>query len=128
MRISGITLPKEKTIYVALTYIKGIGFTSSKKILSETSMDPQMRVKDLKPEEEDKIRNYIEKTFKTEGELVRETLLNIKRLKDIKCYRGIRHMRHLPSRGQKTKTNSRTVRGNVRKSAGSGRKPAGQKT
>ena len=127
MRIAGITLPKEKTIYVALTYIKGIGFTSSSKILKAVKIQDSVRVKELSPEQEDAIRFYIEKNSKTEGDLIREVLMNIKRLKDIKCYRGVRHMKRLPVRGQKTKTNSRTVRGNVRKSAGSGRKPIEKK-
>jgi len=128
MRVAGINIPKEKRIVVALNYIFGVGPTLSKKILAKAKIDENIRTKNLTPEQEDKLRMIIEKEYKTEGDLKREIMANIKRLKDIKCYRGIRHMKHLPSRGQRTKTNSRTVRGNTRKTMGSGRKPAGQKT
>lgn len=128
MRIAGINIPKEKRIVVSLNYIFGIGPTLSKKILAKAKVDENTRTKNLTPAEEDKIRIIIEKEYKTEGDLRREIMANIKRLKDIKAYRGIRHMKHLPVRGQRTKTNSRTVRGNTRKTMGSGRKPAGQKT
>lgn len=127
-RISGITLPKEKRVEVALTYIYGIGSTAAKKILAKTKINPDTRVQALTQDEEDRLRTVIEKEFKTEGDLRREVSLNIKRLKDIKAYRGTRHARRLPARGQRTKTNSRTVRGNVRKTMGSGRKPTGMKT
>ncbi len=128
MRISGITLPKEKRIVVALNYLYGIGPSLSKKILAMAKIDESIRTKNLTNEQEDLLRSIIEKTYKTEGDLRREVQANIKRLKDIKAFRGIRHMKHLPVRGQRTKTNSRTVRGNVRKTMGSGRKETGQKT
>ncbi len=128
MRISGVEIPKNKKIAVALTYLYGIGPTLSKKILAQAGIDANIRTKDITNEQENKLRVIIEKEYKTEGELRREVLSHIKRMKDIKCYRGVRHMRHLPTRGQRTKTNSRTVRGNVRKTAVSGKKPAGQKT
>ncbi|HOX61156.1 MAG TPA: 30S ribosomal protein S13 [Candidatus Magasanikbacteria bacterium] len=128
MRVAGINIPKEKKVFVSLTYLFGIGLTLSKKILAEAKIDPEKRVKDLTQDEEDKIRMLVEKKYKTEGDLRREVAANIKRLKDIKSYRGIRHTKHLPSRGQRTKTNSRTVRGNKRNLAPSGKKLAGQKT
>ncbi len=128
MRVAGISIPKEKRIVVALNYIYGVGPTLSKKILAKAKIDENTRTKNLTPEQEDSLRLIIEKEYKTEGDLRREVQANIKRLKDIKAYRGIRHMKHLPVRGQRTKTNSRTVRGNVRKTMGSGRKPEGLKT
>lgn len=128
MRASGITIPKEKKVVIALTYIFGIGKTTAKKILASAQVDENIRVKDLNEQQEDKIRTIVEKQYKTEGDLRRETGSNIKRLKDIKCYRGLRHAKHLPARGQRTKTNSRTVRGNKRNLAPSGKKPSAQKT
>jgi len=128
MRVSGVNIPKDKRIVVALTYVYGIGPTTAKKILKAAQIDEKVRTKDLTPDQEDKLRIIIEKQHQTEGDLRREISANIKRLKEIKCYRGIRHSKHLPVRGQRTKTNTRTVRGNVRKTMGSGRKPAGQKT
>ncbi len=128
MRIAGINLPKEKRIVIALSYLYGIGPTLSKKILAAAKIDESIRTKNLTNEQEDLLRSIIEKTYKTEGDLRREVQANIKRLKDIKSFRGIRHMKHLPTRGQRTKTNSRTVRGNVRKTMGSGRKETGLKT
>lgn len=128
MRVSGVNIPKEKQIEVALTYVFGIGLTTSKKILALANVNPTTRVKDLTTDQEDLIRNIIEKQHKTEGDLRREVASNIKRLKDIKCYRGIRHAKRLPVRGQRTKTNSRTVRGNKRNMAASGKKPVAQKT
>jgi small subunit ribosomal protein S13 len=128
-RIAGVTLPNEKRIEIALTYIYGIGLSLSKKILKETKIDPDKRTKDLNTAEVNVLRQAIEKSnMKIEGELRRDVLSNIKRLKEISCYRGFRHAKHLPVRGQRTKTNTRTVRGNVRKTMGSGRKPAAQKT
>lgn len=127
-RIAGINLPNEKRVEAALPIIYGVGLSLSKKILAATSVDPNKRVKDLTEVEVNRIREYIEKTFKVEGELRQNVLLNIKRLKEIGAYRGIRHIRGLPVRGQRTKTNSRTRRGNVRKTAGSGRKNASEKT
>ncbi|PIS42083.1 MAG: 30S ribosomal protein S13 [Candidatus Kerfeldbacteria bacterium CG08_land_8_20_14_0_20_40_16] len=127
-RIAGVTLPKEKRIEIALTYVFGIGKTLSNKILKDTDINPDARTKDLTPEEVNKLREVIEKNYKVEGELKREILTNIKRLKEIGSYRGDRHSKNLPVRGQSTKTNSRTVRGNVRKTVGSGRKTADEKT
>lgn len=127
-RIAGVNIPNEKRIEVALTYIYGIGLTLSKKVLAASNVDPNKRVKDMTETEVNRVREYLEKTFKVEGELRQQVLLNIKRLKEIGAYRGIRHIRGLPVRGQRTKTNSRTRRGNVRKTAGSGRKNASEKT
>jgi len=127
-RIAGINLPNEKRIEAALPYIYGVGLSLSKKILAATNVNPDKRTKDLTETELNRIREYLEKTFKVEGELRQQVLLNIKRLKEIQSYRGIRHIRGLPVRGQRTKTNSRTRRGNVRKTAGSGRKNASEKT
>jgi len=127
-RIAGITLPKDKRIEVGLTYIFGIGKNLAKNILDQTKINQNTRVKDLTDEQVNHLREMIEKNFKVEGELKREVLMNIKRLKEIDSYRGSRHAKHLPARGQRTKTNTRTVRGNIRKTMGSGRKPAAQKT
>jgi small subunit ribosomal protein S13 len=127
-RIAGINIPNEKRIEASLPYIYGVGLTLSKKILAATSVDPNKRTKDLTEAELNRIREYLEKSYKVEGELRQQVLLNIKRLKEIGSYRGIRHIRGLPVRGQRTKTNSRTRRGNVRKTAGSGRKNAAEKT
>ena len=127
-RIAGINIPNEKRIEAALPYIYGVGWTLSKKILAATNVDPNKRTKDLSEAELNRIRDYLEKNFKVEGELRQQVLLNIKRLKEIGAYRGIRHIKGLPVRGQRTKTNSRTRRGNVRKTAGSGRKNAAEKT
>jgi len=128
IRIGGVTIPQDKRIEIALTYIYGIGRTSAKKILESVKIDKNKRAKDLTADEENKLREFIQKNYKIEGDLKREVLGNIKRFKEIKCYRGIRHEKRLPSRGQRTKTNSRTVRGNVRVTLLSGRKPAAQKT
>ncbi|MBP9761319.1 MAG: 30S ribosomal protein S13 [Candidatus Magasanikbacteria bacterium] len=128
MRVAGVTIPKQKQVGIALTYIFGIGPTTSKKILDKAKVSEIIRVKDLSLEQEDTIRAIIEKEYTTEGNLKRQVSSNIKRLKDIKSYRGIRHMKRLPVRGQRTKTNSRTVRGNVRNRASSGKKPTAQKT
>ncbi len=128
MRIAGITLPKEKRLLASLPYIYGIGPALAKKILAKAKIKETVRTKDLTVEEQDRVRLIVEKEYLTEGDLRREIGANIKRIKDIKCFRGSRHMKHLPARGQRTKTNSRTVRGNVRKTMGSGRKPAGLKT
>ena len=127
-RISGVNLPRNKRVEIALTYLYGIGLPLSQKILRETKIDFNIRTDDLTEEQVARLRDMIEKQFKVEGDLRREVLLNIKRLKEIGSYRGSRHARHLPVRGQRTKTNSRTVRGNVRKTMGSGRKPTAQKT
>ncbi len=103
-------------------YLFGIGRFLSKKILAATNIDPNKRAKDLTPDELNKIKNFIEKNYKIEGELRQIIKQNINLLKDMKVYRGMRHIRHLPVRGQRTRTNSRTVRGNVRKTAGSGKR------
>ncbi len=121
MRISGITLPENKRLEIALTAVYGVGRPKAKMIIEKLGLDMGMKTTDLTPEQENQIRREIE-MFKTEGDLKRETQQNIKRLKDIKAYRGIRHIRHLPARGQRTKTNSRTVRGNKRITMGSGRR------
>ena len=123
-RIAGVNIPENKQIVTALTYIYGIGLALSRKILTETSIDPTCRASQLTPAEVSTLKEIIEKKYKIEGELRREVMMNIKRLKDIGCWRGIRHIKGLPVRGQRTKTNTRTVRGNVRKTVGSGRKPA----
>mgnify|MGYP001566151547 CR=1 FL=1 len=119
VRIAGVTIPNEKRVEIALTYIFGIGQTTSNIILKQAQVDPSIRVKDLKEDDVNKLRIIIEKQYKVEGDLRREVASNIKRLKEIGCYRGIRHSKGLPVRGQRTKTNSRTVRGNVRKTMGS---------
>ncbi len=120
MRISGITLPNKRIAYALLT-LYGIGQPRARMICAEAGVDHMKMANDLTPEEENKIRGIIE-GFKIEGDLKREVSQNIKRLKDIGTYRGTRHQRRLPVRGQRTKTNSRTVRGNVRKTMGSGRR------
>jgi small subunit ribosomal protein S13 len=122
MRFLGINIPDNKRVEIALTYIYGIGNTLSKKALLETGVDLNKRAKDLTPEEINKLKTWIENNCKIEGALRQEIRQNINRLKEINCYRGIRHMRGLPVRGQRTKTNSRTVRGNVRKTVGSGKR------
>ena len=110
-RIAGIDLPREKRVEIGLTYIYGIGRTSANKILKETGINPDTRVKDLTEEEEAKLRECIEHGYTVEGDLRREIGLNIKRLVEIGCYRGLRHRRGLPVRGQRTKTNARTRKG-----------------
>ncbi|WP_411503052.1 30S ribosomal protein S13 [Brevibacillus centrosporus] len=110
-RIAGVDLPREKRVEVALTYIFGIGRPTSQKILSAAGVDVNTRVRDLTEDEVAKLREYIDKTVKVEGDLRREISLNIKRLMEIGCFRGIRHRRGLPVRGQRTKTNARTRKG-----------------
>ena len=110
-RISGVDLPREKRIEIALTYIFGIGLPSSRKILEKTKVNPDTRVKDLSEDEAQKLRREIEDHYRVEGDLRREVTMNIKRLIDIGCYRGIRHKLGLPVRGQRTKTNARTRKG-----------------
>lgn len=127
-RIAGVNIPDNKRIEIALTYIYGIGDVLSRKILKEADVDIDIRAGKLSIEQVNKLREIIEKRYKVEGELRRIKMMNIKRLKDISCYRGSRHAKGLPTRGQRTKTNTRTVRGNVRRTMGSGRKPIGQKT
>ncbi len=121
-RIAGVTLPTNKSIAVSLTYIYGIGKTRALQTLKTTGIDREKRTKDLTEEEVNQLRQLIEKQYRLEGDLRRDVLSSIKRLKDINCYRGTRHMKHLPVRGQRTKTNSRTVRGNVRRTTGSGKR------
>lgn len=121
-RIAGVTLPPQKRVEIGLTYIYGIGKTSAEKILQTTGIPPDIRVKDLTEAQAAKLRDEVEKRYRVEGELKREVLSNIKRLKEINSYRGSRHVKNLPVRGQRTKTNSRTVRGNVRKTMGSGKR------
>lgn len=128
VRISGINLPDKKRIAIALTSIYGIGRPKSEAILRELAIHPDTKTQNLTSTEEHKLREYIENNLKVEGELKREVAMNIKHLKDIGTHRGSRHSKNLPTRGQRTRTNSRTVRGNVRRTAGSGRKPAAEKT
>ncbi len=122
MRIVGINIPDNKRIEIALTYVYGVGRHLSNKILKEAKVDINKRAKDLTAEEVNRLKNVIEKGYKIEGELRQTIKQNISRLKEIQSYRGIRHLRKLPVRGQRTKTNSRTVRGNVRKTVGSGKR------
>ena len=128
MRIVGTNIPDSKKIEYALAYIYGIGVPAARKIISNVNISPEKRAKDLSPEEIGRLREFIEKNYRIEGELRREVMMNIKRLKDVGSYRGLRHIRGLPVRGQRTKTNSRTRRGNTRKTMGSGRKPASSPT
>ncbi|MBR1664564.1 MAG: 30S ribosomal protein S13 [Ruminococcus sp.] len=113
-RIAGIDLPKDKRIEIALTYVYGIGRNIAKDILKNTGVDPDIRVRDLSDEDTDKIRDYIDKNVIVEGDLRRNVALNIKRLVEIGCYRGVRHRKGLPVRGQRTKTNARTRKGPVK--------------
>jgi len=122
-RIAGVNIPENKQILIALTYIYGIGLALARKILMEAKIDFQKKAKDLTPDQINQLKEIIEKNYKIEGELRREVMMNIKRLKDIGAWRGIRHIKGLPVRGQRTRTNTRTVRGNVRRTVGSGRKP-----
>jgi len=128
VRIAGVNIPDEKRIEVSLTYIYGIGLTTSRKILSALSIDADIRTKDLSSVDANRLRESIEKKYRVEGELRHQVKMNIKRLKEVGCYRGSRHQKGLPVHGQRTKTNTRTVRGNVRRTMGSGRKKAGDKT
>ncbi|SRR5579884_4038397 len=124
-RIAGVDIPRDKPIWIALTYIYGIGRTRSQEILARTNIDPSRRVKDLTEDEVSRLRELIDREYTVEGDLRREVNLNIKRLMEIGCYRGIRHRRGLPVRGQRTRTNARTRRGPRRTVAG--RKKAGKK-
>lgn len=121
MRISGVDIPDKKRLEVALTYIFGVGRTRSRDILAALNL-PNKRAKELSSEEIKKIQDFVAKNYRTEGDLRREIGANIKRLKEIKSYRGVRHIKRLPVKGQRTKTNTRTVRGNVRVTMGSGRR------
>jgi len=117
-RIAGIDLPREKRVEIGLTYIFGIGVTTAKKILADTGINPDTRVKDLTESEVAQLRDYIENNLKVEGDLRRDVSLNIKRLTEIGCYRGVRHRRGLPVRGQSTKQNARTRKGPKKQVAG----------
>lgn len=127
-RIAGVNLPPLKRLEIALTYIYGIGRVRARSILAEAKLDIGKRAKDLTAPEENALRSVIEKRYKVEGDLRREVQLHIKRLKDIGSYRGSRHAKHLPTHGQSSRRNSRTVRGNVRITMGSGRRTTGEKT
>lgn len=122
MRIVGITIPDTKKISISLCYVYGIGPFRAERVLAGTGINPNKLAKDLTTEEVNQIQSFIEGNFKVEGELRQLVRQNVGRLKDIKSYRGARHAKRLPVRGQRTKTNSRTVRGNVRKTAGSGKR------
>ncbi|MBI2607543.1 MAG: 30S ribosomal protein S13 [Candidatus Doudnabacteria bacterium] len=128
VRIAGVTLPANKRIEASLPYIFGLGRSSSQKILAATRVDPDKRTSELTDAEVAKIREFIEKNFKVEGTLKQLISGNIKLKKEIGSYQGIRHIKGLPVRGQRTKTNSRTRHGNVRKTAGSGKRKAADKT
>ncbi len=127
-RIAGVNIPENKRIEVSLTYVYGVGKALSKKILNELKIDLNKRASDLDAKEVNDLKDYIEKTYKIEGDLRRQIMINVKRLKDVGSWRGMRHSKGLPVRGQRTKTNNRTVRGNVRKTMGSGRKAAAAPT
>ena len=128
MRILGINIPDNKKIEYSLPYIYGLGLALSRKILKQAQVDMHKLARDLSPVEINRIREVVEKSYKIEGDLRRDIMTNIKRLRELQSYRGNRHMRGLPVRGQRTKTNSRTRRGNVRKTMGSGRKTAASPT
>lgn len=117
-RIAGVDLPRDKRIEIGLTYVYGIGLKSSQEILAATGVDPDIRVRDLSEDDAAKIREYVDKHYHVEGDLKREVSLNIKRLMEIGCYRGVRHRRGLPVRGQATKTNARTRKGPKKTVAG----------
>jgi small subunit ribosomal protein S13 len=123
-RISGVDLPRDKRVEIALTYIYGIGIQSSHDILQKTNISPDVRVKDLAEDEIARIRDVVDKNYRVEGDLRREIALNIKRLTEIGCYRGLRHRFNLPSRGQRTRTNARTNRGARKTVAGRKRSKA----
>ncbi len=126
-RIEGVDLPRNKRVEIGLTYLFGIGLTRSKEILSATQINPETRIKDLTEAEVAALREYINKSFKLEGDLRREEQLNIKRLIEIGCYRGLRHRRNLPVRGQRTRTNARSRKGTKKTVAGRGRRRGGKK-
>jgi len=123
-RIIGVNIPEKKQIEIALTYIYGIGRSLSRKILTEAGIKFDCLASELKTEEINKLKEIIEKKYKIEGGLRREVMMNIKRLRDVGSWRGIRHIKGLPVRGQRTRTNTRSIRGNVRKTVGSGKKSA----
>lgn len=121
MRFLGVTIPDNKNLEIGLTSLYGVGLSRSREVLKKAEIPVDRKAKDLTTDEENKLKKQLEE-FTLEGELKRKESADIKRLKDIKCYRGIRHIKNLPARGQRTNVNSRTVRGNVRKTMGSGRK------
>ncbi len=127
-RVAGVNIPENKKIIASLAYIYGIGRPLAAKILKQVKINPDKRAKELTNEELTRLKDFVEKNYKIEGDLKRLTQGNIKRLKEISSYKGYRHSRGLPVRGQRTKTNSRTRRGNVRKTVGSGRKKGAEKT
>lgn len=127
-RLAGVNIPDKKRIKVALTYIFGVGNASSLRILKQAKVDPQKKAGELATKELSALRDVLEKGFTIEGDLRRSVMMNIKRLRDIGSWRGLRHQKRLPVRGQRTSTNTRTVRGNVRKTVGSGKKPAASPT
>jgi small subunit ribosomal protein S13 len=120
-RIAGVDIPRDKRVVISLTYIFGIGLTTSKKVLATVGVSEDTRVKDLTEEEVNRLREYIDRNYRVEGDLRREIALNIKRLQEIGSYRGLRHRRKLPSRGQRTRTNARTLRG-AKKTVGARKK------
>ena len=122
-RIAGVNIPEKKPIEVSLTYIYGIGLSLARKILAQVGIDPKKKANQLTAQELNVLKETIEKNYKVEGELKREKLMRIKFLKDIGCWRGLRHLKGLPVRGQTTRRNSRTIRGNVRRTVTSGRRP-----
>jgi small subunit ribosomal protein S13 len=124
-RIAGVEIPRDKRVEIALTYIFGVGLTTSRRVLAATSVDPDIRVKDLSEEQVNRLREFIDRNVVVEGDLRREVDLNIKRLIEIGCYRGVRHRKNLPVRGQRTRTNARTRRG-VRRTV-AGKKKAAKK-
>ncbi|MBI4122754.1 MAG: 30S ribosomal protein S13 [Parcubacteria group bacterium] len=128
VRLLGIQLPDNKRVDIALGYLYGVGPALSKDIIKAIRIAPETKVGKLTSDELNRLKEYVEKNYKIEGELRREILMNVRRLKAIGSWRGMRHSRGLPTRGQRTKTNNRTVRGNVRKTVGSGRKPAATPT
>jgi len=121
-RIAGVNIPENKQILIALTYIHGIGRSLAGEILEKAGINPSVKAKSLTTEQLNLLKEIIEKNYTVEGALKREVMMNIKRLRDIGCWRGLRHIKGLPVRGQTTRTNSRTVRGNVRRTVTSGRK------
>jgi small subunit ribosomal protein S13 len=126
-RIAGVDLPRNKRVEVGLTYIYGIGRSTSEQVLGRTGIDPDKRIKDLTEAEVTALRDIIERDYRVEGDLRREVQMNIKRLMEIGCYRGIRHRRNLPVRGQRTRTNARTKRGPKKTVAGRGRRRGAKK-
>jgi small subunit ribosomal protein S13 len=125
-RIAGVDIPRDKRVEISLTYIFGVGLTTSRKVLAAAGVDPDTRVKDLTDEQVNRLREFIDRNIRVEGDLRREVALNIKRLQEIGCYRGVRHRRNLPVRGQRTRTNARTRRG-ARRTVGGRRKATAKK-